>query len=68
MYAITLAVYGICVLAALSFTWWAYNHPGDIAPVGRLLDAVFASRAGRITLTVFWWWLGWHFLVAPVIG
>jgi hypothetical protein len=23
-----------------------------------------ASRAVRITIIVFWWWLGWHFFAA----
>lgn len=68
MYAITVAVYATCVLAAMGVTWWSHHHPAHIAPVGRLLDAVFTSRAGRITVLVFWWWLGWHFLVVPIIG
>jgi hypothetical protein len=28
-----------------------------------VLDLVMADRAARITVMLFWWWIGWHFLV-----
>jgi hypothetical protein len=31
------------------------------------LDAVFVDRVARVALVVFWWWLGWHFLVAQTV-
>jgi uncharacterized protein DUF6186 len=33
----------------------------------RMLVAVFVDRAVRVALVVFWWWLGWHFLVAQTV-
>lgn len=40
-----------------------------LAPLGELLDEVMASRAARITIVLFWWWLAWHFLaVSPEDG
>jgi hypothetical protein len=37
------------------------------ATLGELLDRVMSTRAARITILTFWWWLGWHFLVAQTI-
>ena len=33
-----------------------------------ILDDIMASRAARVTFVLFWWWLGWHFLVVPPEG
>jgi hypothetical protein len=48
---------------AVVLTWWGHRAPDRLAPFGSLLDRVMTSRAIRITLVVFWWWLGWHFFV-----
>ena len=38
-----------------------------LARLGSLLDVVMEDRAARFTILLFWWWLGWHFLVtAPL--
>ncbi len=37
--------------------------PETIAPLGTLVRRVFTHRAARITLLLFVWWLGWHFLI-----
>lgn len=37
--------------------------PETIAPLGTLVCRVFTHRAARITLLLFVWWLGWHFLI-----
>lgn len=37
------------------------------ASLGDLLDRVMATRTARIAIVVFWWWLGWHFLVAQTV-
>lgn len=36
-------------------------------PLSDLLDRVMATRAARIGILMFWWWLGWHFLVARTV-
>ncbi|MFI5060289.1 MAG: DUF6186 family protein [Actinomycetales bacterium] len=38
---------------------------GRLARFGSLLDVVMEDRAARVTILLFWWWLGWHFLVTP---
>jgi hypothetical protein len=48
----------------LVLAWYGRRSPDHVAPFGTLLDRVMASRAIRITILVFWWWLGWHFFVA----
>ena len=55
---VSVGVFGI-VLA-----WYAWRVPDRLASFGTLLDRVMTSRAVRITLVLFWWWLGWHFLAA----
>jgi hypothetical protein len=61
---LTIAGYVLCALAALALAVLARLRPATIAPLGRLLDRVFASRAARLVLVVFWFWIGWHFFVA----
>lgn len=63
MTALTITIYVAGLLAALCLTWWTGRHPDAVTPLGALTSLVLASRAGRIALIVFWWWLGWHFLV-----
>ena len=36
-------------------------------PAADLLDRVMASRPARIGILMFWWWLGWHFLVVRTV-
>jgi hypothetical protein len=42
--------------------------PARLARFGVLLDAVMWSRPARIGLLLFWWWVGWHFLVSRPAG
>ncbi|WP_249776640.1 DUF6186 family protein [Leifsonia sp. C5G2] len=39
--------------------------PLAVAGLSTLLDLVLQERAARVTVLLFWWWLGWHFLVVP---
>ncbi|WP_022900398.1 DUF6186 family protein [Humibacter albus] len=51
---------------SLVLAWYGHRESRRLAPFGTLLDRVMASRAVRITIIVFWWWLAWHFfVVAP---
>ena len=67
MHLITLGVYVICLAAAVALTLWSRRHPDEVTPPGALLDALFASRAARIAIILFWWWIGWHFLFAQTL-
>ena len=64
------AVEGVWVIALVV---WGYRDHVRFATFGELLDRVMATRAARICILTFWWWLGWHFFFAqtvdpPVIG
>ena len=39
----------------------------QFATFGELLDRVMTTQAARLTILTFWWWLGWHFLVAQTV-
>jgi hypothetical protein len=36
-------------------------------PAAHLLDRVMATRPARMGILMFWWWLGWHFLVVRTV-
>lgn len=62
----TFTIIGFCVCGALAIAlWWvSKRNPDRVAPIDELLDEVMVSRAVRLTVMVFWWWIGWHFIVA----
>jgi len=62
-----ITIIGFCACGVLGFllVLSSRRNPQKTAPLDKLLDRVMASRAVRITILVFWWWLGWHFLVTP---
>ncbi|WOP18064.1 MULTISPECIES: DUF6186 family protein [unclassified Raineyella] len=64
---VTVGAYVVIVLLGVLLASYSRRHPEHIAPLHRLLSTVFASRATRILLVGFWWWLGWHFLVGPTL-
>ncbi len=57
----------LCAVAAAVLELRAWSAPDYLAPVGTLLDRVMATRSARIGILLFWWWLGWHFLVGPTV-
>lgn len=63
--AITIAGYLILLAAAIVLTLIPHRRPDLLSPIEPMLDDVMSDRAARVTILVFWWWLGWHFLVAP---
>lgn len=70
---VTIAVYLLCLAGALALTVMAHLPARGVAPLTELLDEMLAERAPRFVLVLFWWWLGWHFLVGqtvdpPVLG
>jgi len=73
MRELTIAVYLLCLVAALALELLARRprrdpeQPRRLSALGAMLDALLARRAPRIALIVFWWWLGWHFLVVRTV-
>lgn len=64
---LTIGVYLLLAAMGAVLTLLPRRNPEFVAPFGAVLERVLADRAARVTIFVFWWWLGWHFLsgVAP---
>ncbi|SEC50503.1 hypothetical protein SAMN04489806_3080 [Paramicrobacterium humi] len=67
MYLMTLGAYVLCLAAAIVFIIWSHRSPETMTRPSTLIDALFVSRAARIAVIVFWWWIGWHFLFAQTL-
>jgi uncharacterized membrane protein (DUF106 family) len=37
-----------------------------MASLGQMMEGILHNRATRLGLGIFWWWLGWHFLVSII--
>ena len=64
---LTVAGYLLCAVVAVCLIVASRLPRSPLATPTELLGAVLARRAPRVTLLVFWWWLGWHFLVARTV-
>lgn len=62
---ITIGGFVLCGVLMVALVVQSRVRPDRIAPLGTLLDRVMADRAARFTILLFWWWVGWHFLVTP---
>ncbi|GAA2100288.1 hypothetical protein GCM10009841_14860 [Microlunatus panaciterrae] len=51
-------------LALLVLEVWARRTDRSQSLAG-ILDRVMERRVSRLTILLFWWWLGWHFLLVP---
>jgi len=63
----TIFVYSLCVVAFALLTIGGHRPGLRLGTLAELLDAALAERAPRIALVLFWWWLGWHFLVGQTV-
>lgn len=64
---ISIIGYCVCAVFGLMLVIESRRDPDKITPLSELLDRVLTTRAARITIFVFWWWLGWHFLFAQTV-
>lgn len=62
---VTIAGFVLCGVLMAALVLESRRRPERLAPLGTLLDRVMADRVARVTILLFWWWLGWHFLVTP---
>ncbi|MGH1548616.1 DUF6186 family protein [Leifsonia poae] len=62
---ITTAGFVLCGLLIVALVVQARIAPGTVARLTTVLDIVMTDRAARFTVMLFWWWIGWHFLVVP---
>ena len=64
---ITIAGFLVCLAAVATLEVVANRDPDRLAPLTTLTDRVMATRSARIGILLFWWWLGWHFLVGQTV-
>lgn len=55
----------LCGLLIVALAVQSRRRPDRLVPLSTLLDRIMTERAARFTILLFWWWLGWHFLVTP---
>jgi len=63
IHVMVVAGYALVPLGGIALVVVARIRPAKLAGLGELLGVVFRTRAARLTLLLFVWWLGWHFLV-----
>ena len=60
---------GYLVFLFVGFAIWFATrdnqHP-KMASFGQMLRGIMRNRGTRLGLIIFWWWLGWHFIV-PIL-
>lgn len=61
--AIVITGFVLCGLVLVALALDGRREGSRLLPFGSLLDRVMVSRVPRVVLVLFWWWLGWHFLV-----
>ncbi|MES2172102.1 MAG: DUF6186 family protein [Actinomycetota bacterium] len=62
--SIGFAIGGVAIIALVVLGQRDREH---FATIAELLDRVMATRTARVAILAFWWWLGWHFLVAQTV-
>jgi hypothetical protein len=67
MRGVTIAVFAVFIGFAVALAVAGRRRAFGVAPFGELLDVILADRATRMAIVLFWWWLGWHFLVARTV-
>jgi hypothetical protein len=67
MRELTILGYLTCLGVALVLVVFSHRRNAPFATLSEVLAVVLADRAVRIAIIVFWWWLGWHFLVARTV-
>ncbi len=65
---VTIAGFIACGVAILVLALTSRREGSRMASFGELLDGVMQDRAARVTIVLFWWWIGWHFLVTPPLA
>ncbi|SDP02287.1 hypothetical protein SAMN04515671_2701 [Nakamurella panacisegetis] len=60
---LTIALFVACGLGLAVLQWRGASEPGRAGTLGAVLRSTMSHRSSRMTVVVFWWWLGWHFFV-----
>lgn len=67
MREVTIFVFVVIVVAAISVEIYARFAPSKLSPLNAMLSHIMHSRITRVGITAAWWWFGWHFLFGPTV-
>jgi hypothetical protein len=59
-------MYLLSLLFIVGLNFYAVKKPKKLTTLPSLLSLLMQQRANRLALGIIWWWLGWHFLYAPL--
>lgn len=60
-------VVGYLVILLIGVVLWVTTRKSHrFASLAEVFKRVMHYRGSRLGLLMFWWWLGWHFLVSVV--
>lgn len=62
---IVLSLYVGLAASAVALTLLAHRPTARLLPLSTLMQTILVRRSVRVVIMLFWWWLGWHFLVEP---
>jgi len=64
-----LTIAGYLALLCVGFVLWFATRSGQgkhVTSLSAMFEHLLRYRGTRLGLIIFWWWLGWHFLVTVV--
>ena len=64
-----LIIAGYLLILAAGFALWFATRKGDdkrLTSLHIMFTHLMRYRGTRLGMIVFWWWLGWHFLVTVI--
>ena len=62
---IVLSAYAALATMAGTLILLAHRPRTGLLPLSALFRVILTDRSVRVVILLFWWWLGWHFLVEP---
>ena len=67
MRELTVVVFLACAAMGVALWWGGRRRAFGLVSIADVVDRALAGRAARMTILLFWWWIGWHFLVARTV-
>lgn len=68
MHSLSEFAYLACLVACAALILDSVRARSRFLPPIAVFDRLMRDRASRMTILLFWWWIGWHFLFADTVG